>query len=66
MPRKTARSGIKLGRSEMSGARLSHLGFQSVQKTPTIHLSSRFMWGIPAYPAFPATKSTSAGRLRIE
>jgi hypothetical protein len=27
---------------------LSHLGFQPVQKTPTIHASSGFIWGIPA------------------
>jgi hypothetical protein len=27
---------------------LSHLGFQPVQKTPTIHVSSGFIWGIPA------------------
>src|SRR5262249_5107594 len=26
---------------------LSHLGFQQVQKTPTIHVSSGFIWGIP-------------------
>ena len=26
---------------------LSHLGFQPVQKTPTIHASSGFIWGIP-------------------
>jgi hypothetical protein len=26
---------------------LSHLGFQPVQKTPTIHVSSGFIWGIP-------------------
>src|SRR5262249_48079722 len=26
----------------------SHLGFQPVQKTPTIHVSSGFIWGIPA------------------
>jgi len=25
---------------------LSHLGFQPVQKTPTIHVSSGFIWGI--------------------
>jgi Methyltransferase domain len=33
--------------SENSG--LSHLGFQPVQKTPTIHVSSGFIWGIPDY-----------------
>src|SRR5262249_18290145 len=26
---------------------LSHLGFQPVQKTPTIHVSSGFIWGVP-------------------
>jgi hypothetical protein len=52
MPGKMARSGSQtpLGRSGMSGApTLSHLGFQPVQKTRTIHVSSAFIWGIPVY-----------------
>src|SRR6516162_6182358 len=58
MPRKTARSGsqIPLGRSGMSEpSTLSHLGFQPVQKTPTIHVSSGFIWGI-------RTQHTETGR----
>ena len=49
MPEKIARSDPRtpLGRSEMPGAiHPSHLGFQPVQKTPTIHVSLGFIWGI--------------------
>ena len=65
MPRKTARSGsqIPLGRSGMSEpSTLSHLGFQPVQKTPTIHVSSGFIWGIPVMK----TKGRARGARRIE
>ena len=45
---------IKIGAKVVSHGRyvvfqmaevLSHLGFQPVQKTPTIHVSSGFIWG---------------------
>jgi hypothetical protein len=36
----------------MSGAIHPHLGFQPVQKTPTIHASSGFIWKIPAKMKF--------------
>jgi hypothetical protein len=36
------------GRECREPSTLSHLGFQPVQKTPTIHVSSGFIWGIPA------------------
>ena len=54
MPRKTAKSDLQtpLGRSGMSGAIHPHLGFQPVQKTPTIHASSGFIWKIPAKMKF--------------
>src|SRR5262249_44431540 len=35
------------GRECREPSTLSHLGFQPVQKTPTIHVSSGFIWGIP-------------------
>src|SRR6516162_1976725 len=62
MPRKTARSGSQtpLGRSGPST--LSHLGFQPVQKTPTIHVSSGFIWGIPVMK----TKGHDGGARRVE
>ena len=64
MPGKTARSGSQtpLGRSEMSRA-IHPLasGFQPVQKTPTIHVSSGFIWGIPAEMIFaPAWAKTGS------
>ena len=34
------------GRECREPSTLSHLGFQPVQKTPTIHVSSGFIWGI--------------------
>ena len=41
---------------------LSHLGFQPVQKTPTIHVSSGFIWGIPVMK----TKGHAGGARRVE
>src|SRR5262249_33705894 len=35
---------------------LSHLGFQPVQKTSTIHVSSGFIWGIPDKTSRPSDK----------
>ena len=35
------------GRGCREPSTLSHLGFQPVQKTSTIHVSSGFIWGIP-------------------
>jgi hypothetical protein len=35
------------GRECREPSTLSHLSFQPVQKTPTIHVSSGFIWGIP-------------------
>jgi hypothetical protein len=35
------------GQAHQDRRALSHLGFQPVQKTPTIHVSSGFIWGIP-------------------
>ena len=37
------------GRECREPSTLSHLGFQPVQKTPTIHVSSGFIWGIRVY-----------------
>jgi hypothetical protein len=64
MPGKTARSGSQtpLGRSEMSRA-IHPLasGFQPVQKTPIVHVSSGFIWGIPAEMIFaPAWAKTGS------
>src|SRR5262249_23047775 len=41
---------------------LSHLGFQPVQKMPTIHVSSGFIWGIPVME----TKGHARGARRVE
>ena len=41
---------------------LSHLGFQPVQKTPTIHIRSGFIWGIPVMK----TKGHARGARRVE
>src|SRR5262249_32453746 len=65
MPRKTARSGSQtpLGRSGMSGTiHPLAAGFQPVQKTPTIHVSSGFIWGIPVMK----TKGHGRGARRVE
>jgi hypothetical protein len=44
------------GRKCREPSTLSHLGFQPVQKPPTIHVSSGFIWGIPGESAVVARK----------
>ena len=49
MPGKSPDQAVKHrsdGRECREPSTLSHLGFQPVQKTPTIHVSSEFIWGI--------------------
>src|SRR5262249_40552220 len=50
------------GRECREPSTLSHLGFQPVQKTPTIHVSSGFIWGIPVMK----TKGRARGARRVE
>src|SRR6516164_4664853 len=50
------------GRECREPSTLSHLGFQPVQKTPTIHVSSGFIWGIPVMK----TKGHARGGRRVE
>src|SRR5215831_13450732 len=50
------------GRECREPSTLSHLGFQPVQKTPTIHVSSGFIWGIPVMK----TKGHARGARRVE
>src|SRR5499433_370467 len=50
------------GRECREPSTLSHLGFQPVQKTPTIHVSSGFIWGIPVMK----TKGHAGGARRVE
>ena len=69
MPRKTARSGPQtpLGRSGMLGA-IHPLasGLPAGSETPTIHVSSGFIWGIPVYMTAPeAKRSDGSGFARI-
>jgi hypothetical protein len=52
MPGKSPDQAVKHrsdGRECREPSTLSHLGFQPVQKTPTIHVSSGFIWGIRVY-----------------
>src|SRR6516162_2988632 len=58
MPGKSPDQAVKHrsdGRECREPSTLSHLGFQPVQKTPTIHVSSGFIWGI-------RTQHTETGR----
>src|SRR6516162_7683446 len=50
------------GRECREPSTLSHLGFQPVQKTPTIHIRSGFIWGIPVMK----TKGHARGARRVE
>src|SRR5262245_58518051 len=50
------------GRECREPSTLSHLGFQPVQKTPTIHVSSGFIWGIPVMK----THGHARGARRVE
>jgi hypothetical protein len=45
--------------------RTSHLGFRSVQKTPTIHPSSGFIRGMPVDAACPDDSVCLDGMVKI-
>src|SRR5262249_44766705 len=50
------------GRECREPSTLSDLGFQPVQKTTTIHVSSGFIWGIPVYTPISLEDAGRHGR----